>query len=246
VVHAHLKCAVYVAHKYRFYGVPLADLIAEGNLGLMRALEKFDVAHGVRFSTYATHWVRAFVVTHVLRSWSLVGGSAGVLRSGLFFRLRRERARLEALHGPGDGTLRLLADRMSVSEEQLGRLLARIDSRDLSLDAPIHAESTATFADRLAATSDTEEAYDEQQARTRLSVALSAVLPVLDRRERFIAEARWLADAESELSLADIGRQLGISRERARQLETRARAKLRRALAERYGASAEWLPATAA
>jgi RNA polymerase sigma-32 factor len=135
---------------------------------------------------------------------------------------------------------------MSLSQEQLEHLLLRIDARDLSLDAPLHAESTTTFADRLTAIGDTEEDYDERQARTRLSVALSAVLPVLDRRERFIADSRWLADPESELSLADIGRELGISRERARQLETRARAKLRRALAERYGASAEWLPSAAA
>ena len=237
LVQAHLRDVVFIAKKHRLYGVPVADLIAEGNLGLLHAFEKFDPARGVRFGTYAAHWIRAYVVTHVLRSWSLVGGSSGVLRSGLFFRLRRERARLEALHGQGDATLRLLAERMGVSEEQLRLLLERLDARDLSLDAPLYSESTTTIADRLPAGDDTERSYDEQEERRRVETSLYDALDVLDRRERFIAEARWLADAESELSLADIGRELGVSRERARQLETRARAKMKKALAERWGSS---------
>jgi RNA polymerase sigma-32 factor len=88
IVEAHLRDVVYVAQKHRFYGMPLADLIGEGNLGLMRALEKFEPERGVRFATYASHWIRSFIVSHVLRSWTLVGGRTGVLRSNLFFRLR--------------------------------------------------------------------------------------------------------------------------------------------------------------
>ncbi|MET0595248.1 MAG: sigma-70 family RNA polymerase sigma factor [Polyangiaceae bacterium] len=237
LVQAHLRDVTFIAKKHRLYGVPLADLIAEGNLGLLHAFDKFDPARGVRFGTYAAHWVRAYIVTHVLRSWSLVGGSSGVLRSGLFFRLRRERARLETLHGSGEETMRLLAERMAVSEDQLRLMLERLDARDLSLDAPLYSESTTTIADRLASGDDTERSYDEGCERRKVETALYDALDVLDRRERFIAEARWLADAESELSLADIGRELGVSRERARQLETRARAKMKKALAERWGSS---------
>jgi RNA polymerase sigma-32 factor len=230
LVQAHLRDVVFIAKKHRLYGVPMADLIAEGNLGLLHALGKFDPARGVRFGTYAAHWIRAYVVTHVLRSWSLVGGSSGALRSGLFFRLRRERARLETLHGSGADTARLLAERMGVSEDQLRLLLGQLDARDLSIDTPLYSESAVTIADRLAASDDTERSYDEEQARKQAATALEEALLVLDRRERFIAEARWLADAETELSLADIGRELGVSRERARQLETRARAKMKKVL----------------
>jgi RNA polymerase sigma-32 factor len=235
LVQAHLRDVVFIAKKHRLYGVPMSDLIAEGNLGLLHAMEKFDPGRGVRFGTYAAHWVRAYIVTHVLRSWSLVGGSGGALRSGLFFRLRRERARLETLHGTSADTAALLAERMGISEDQLRLLLQRLDARDLSLDAPLYSESATTIADRLAAGDDTEQTYDDEQKRQQVSSALEDALGALDRRERFIAETRWLADSETELSLADIGRKLGVSRERARQLETRARAKMKKALAARWG-----------
>ena len=102
LLEAHLRDVVFVAKKHRYYGIPLGDLIAEGNLGLLRALEKFEPERGVRFSTYAAHWIRSFIMGYVLRSWTLVGGRTGVLSSNLFFRLRRERARLESLYGSGN------------------------------------------------------------------------------------------------------------------------------------------------
>ena len=246
LVHAHLRDVVYVARKHRFYGIPVADLIAEGNLGLMRALEKFEPAHGVRFGTYAAHWVRAYVVTHVLRSWSLVGGRSGALRSNLFFRLRRERARLETLHGPNEDVHRMLAERLHTTEDELRLMLERVDARDVSLDAPVHPESKTTIADRLVAADDAERAFEAESVRRRVSAALREALPALDPRERFIAEARWLADGDDELSLADIGRELGVSRERVRQLETRARAKIRRVLEDRWGNTGGGLDADAA
>src|SRR5689334_9567800 len=116
---AHLRDVVHVAKRHRAYGMPLADLIGEGSLGLLRALEKFDPDRGVRFGTYAAHWIRSFIVGHVLRSWTLVGGQTGVLRSNLFFRLRRERARLECLHGVSPETTQRLAARLDLSEEEL-------------------------------------------------------------------------------------------------------------------------------
>ncbi|HMI85309.1 MAG TPA: sigma-70 family RNA polymerase sigma factor [Polyangiaceae bacterium] len=234
LVEAHLRDVVYIARKHRYYGMPLSDLIGEGVLGLMRALEKFEPQRGVRISTYAAHWIRSFIVSHVLRSWTLVGGRTGVLRSNLFFRLRRERARLECLHGSGSQLTELLAQRLNVSEEDLGHMVERLDGRDLSLDAPSHPDSPS-LGESLTSADDAEEDYEAKTRRHRVAAALQKALPKLDARERFIAEARLLADSTDELSLADIGRKLGVSRERARQLETRARAKIRQAFDECQG-----------
>jgi RNA polymerase sigma-32 factor len=239
LVLAHLRDVVFLARKYRSYGLPVGDLIAEGNLGLLRALEKFDPQRGVRFGSYAGHWIRSFMVGYVLRSWTLVGGRAGVLSSNVFFRLRRERARLETLHGASSETVQLLAEKFDVSEDELGHMVERLDARDLSLDAPLRPESAATLADSLACEGDAERAYDAEKVRRSVARALKKALPSLDTRERFIVEARLLADTADELSLADIGRELGVSRERVRQLEGRACAKLRRALHDECGAGAD-------
>ena len=235
---AHLRDVVSLARRHRYYGIPLADLIGEGNLGLLRALEKFEPDRGVRFATYATYWIRSFIVGHVLRSWTLVGGQMGVLRSNLFFRLRRERARLECLYGSSPQTNQLLAERLHLSEDELGPMVERLDARDVSLDAPTHPGSTAPLGESLAAPDDAEMDYEAEKRRLQVAAALRHALPTLDARERFIAEARLLADTADELSLADIGRRLGVSRERARQLETRTCAKIRRALAE--GGCVDW------
>ena len=239
LIEAHLRDVVFVAKKHRYYGMPLADLIAEGNLGLLRALEKFEPERGVRFGTYAAHWIRSFIIGYVLRSWTLVGGRTGVLSSNLFFRLRRERARLESLYGSSSETAQLLAEKFDVSEDELGLMVERLDARDLSLDAPIHPASVTTLADSLASDSDAERAYEAETLRHSVAAALRRALPNLDRRERFIAEARLLADTAEQLSLADIGRELGVSRERVRQLEARICAKLRQALHDECGAGAD-------
>jgi RNA polymerase sigma-32 factor len=246
LIGAHVRNVCFIALKHRFYGMPVEDLIAEGNLGLMRALESYDPAFGTRFGTYAAYWIRAYVVGHVLRSWSVVGNRTGVLRTKLFFRLRRERSRIENIHGTGEQAEALLAESMDVSREALGAMLQRIDARDVSLDAPLFDEGSATLGDSLPSADDQEVAYQARELRQRVEVAMSEALPHLDARERFIVEARWLADSDEELSLADVGRKLGVSRERARQLETRARKKLHRALSERHGASSDWLDAATA
>jgi RNA polymerase sigma-32 factor len=246
LVGAHLRDVCFIAMQHRFYGMPIGDLIAEGNLGLLKALEKYDPAFGTRFGTYAAYWVRAFIIGHVLRSWSMVGNRTGVLRTKLFFRLRRERARLENLHGVGEQAEALLAERMDVSRERLGAMIRRVDARDVSLDAPLRDDSHSTLGDSIPGEEDQERTYQAMEVRERLEAALKDALPGLDPRERFIVEARWLADGEDELSLADIGRRFGVSRERARQLETRARQKLQRALRDRHGATPDWLEAATA
>jgi RNA polymerase sigma-32 factor len=244
LLHAHLRDVVFVALKYRHYGVPISELISEGNLGLLRALEKFDPTRGVRFSTYAAHWIRANAITHVLRSRSVTSGRTGVLRSRLFFRLRRERARLEGLYGSDEKNAQLLAADLGVTEQKVARMLERLDARDVSIDA--QEGSGAAVRNVPARGEDPARAYDVREARGRLEKALHDTLAELDPRERFIAESRWLADASSELTLADIGRELGVSRQRVLQLEARAKEKVRLALEKRHGITSDWIQTLAA
>ena len=245
-VTAHLREVVFVALKHRRYGVAVADLIAEGNLGLLRALEKFDLDRGVRFATYATHWIRSYVVSHVLASWSVACPRTGVLRTKTFFKLRRERAKLEGSGLSPSELLRPLAEHMGVTEDKAARMLARLDTRDLSLEAPIHGDSSVTMGDQIASDDDPERACDARRLRAHLGEGLRKAFEQLDERERLIVNFRWLADPEDELSLADIGRTLGISRERARQLEARARDRVARALAKTTRITPETLATTAA
>jgi len=234
LVRSSLRHVVTIARRYQRYGIPLSELISEGNFGVVRALNKFDSARGTLFITYASYWVRACILQHVLRSWSIVG--SGLPRSRLFFKLRRERAKLSTLIGDGAEASLILSQRLGISEERLSALLQRVDQRDCSLDAEVFQDGALSMVNSLPSPD-----LDQEQlalASEFGGIALEAVkdaLTVLDTRERYIAEHRMLADRESELSLADIGRNLGISRERARQLEERAKRKLRARISSRPG-----------
>ena len=241
LVRSSLRHVVMIARRYQRYGIPLAELISEGNFGVVRALDKFDGARGTLFITYASYWVRACILQHVLRSWSIVG--SGLPRSRLFFKLRRERAKLSSLIGDGPEARLILSERLGISEARLSALLQRVDQRDCSLDAELYQDGSLTMVNALPS----PDPDQEQQALACEfgGIALEAVsdaLTILDSRERYIVENRMLADRDSELSLADIGRSLGISRERARQLEERAKRKLRARICSRPG-SADWLDA---
>lgn len=233
LIRAHLRYVVAIAVKYRRYGVPLSELVAEGNFGLIHALRKFEPRRGNRFVTYAAYWIRAYVLGYVIRSWSLVGVGSGALRSKLFFKLRRERQRL--LNLVGDSTLadEALAKQFGVSPDQIAAMMRRLDSRDLSLDARVFDDASTTILDTLMAPDDPQDwGLAADQARGEAKVAVRRAVQDLDPRERFIVEKRIMADAEDELSLAEIGRRLGVSRERARQLEERAKKKLRLKISE--------------
>jgi RNA polymerase sigma-32 factor len=232
---AHLRHVVAIALKYRRYGVPLGELIAEGNFGLVHALSKFEPERGIRFITYAAYWVRAHVLGHVLKSWSLVGSASGPLRSRIFFKLRRERIRVKNLLGEGEAADATLAERMGVTTAQLGTLLQRLDQRDVSLDLKLYEDENQRLVDTLAAGDDQEQALFDHQLEASVRGAVDQALDGLDPRERFIAEARLMADPTEELTLAEIGRELGISRERARQLEARTKSKLRARIASLGG-----------
>lgn len=233
LVETHLRYVVAVAMQYRRYGIPLAELIAEGSLGLMLAVAKFDPHQGTRFVTYAGYWIRAYVLDLVVRSARIVGGGAGALRSKVFFRLRRERARLANTDTDADHQLTYLAERFGVERSRMETMLRQLDARDVSLDTAAHADSSVTLLDLMTHDGPDQEAGvlgAERLGRVRGDV--SRALRVLDRRERYIVEQRLMGD--SELSLAELGRRLGISRERARQLEARAKRKLRLQLEPTY------------
>lgn len=228
---AQLGAVVAIALRYRHYGLPVDELASEGNLGLVHALTKFERSHGTRFMTYARFWVRARIVNYVIRSSSVVG--AGPLRSKLFFKLRRERAKILALVGEGERAEQMLGEALDLPAEKAKSLLRRLESRDLSLDTPVHDESATTYGDTLPSLEpQQDEALARAQTSGRLRDGMARAIQVLDARERFIVEERLMAYSEDERSLAEIGRELGVSRERARQLESRAKRKLRKRLGE--------------
>lgn len=229
LVQANMRYVVAVALQYRRYGIKVGDLIAEGNVGLLVAVRKFDPDRGVRFVTYAGYWIRAYVLDAVVRSTSMVGGGTGPLRSKLFFRLRRERARVNNLTADPHERIELLAERFNVKPQRMEEMLRRLDSRDVSLDVRLFDDSDASMVDTLVSEEDTqEERLAERRHQGALSNALGDALSELDNRERFIVERRIMSD--DEMSLAAIGRELGVSRERARQLEARAKKKLKKSL----------------
>jgi RNA polymerase sigma-32 factor len=224
-----------LAWKYRHYGLPIEELVAEGNFGLVHALHRFEPERGVRFVTYAAHWIRACIIDHIIRSWSIVRGGGGALRSKVFFKLRRERRRTSALLGEGPLADARLAERLGLSPERLALMLQRVEQRDVVLDST-HADGAHT---ELASPVDQEQILAEKQRSLRLGAAAHVALAALDERERFIAERRCMADPEDALSLAEIGRYFGVSRERARQLEERAKRKLRALLVEETSEAAQ-------
>jgi RNA polymerase sigma-32 factor len=233
LLRAHLRYVVAIALKYRRYGVPLSELIAEGNFGAVHALKKFEPERGHRFVTYAAYWIRAYVLGYVIRSWSLVGVGSGALRSKLFFKLRRERARIMSLLGDEQKADEALAEKFGVNPTQIALMLRRLETRDLSLDTKVFDDAPTSLVDTLASPDNDQETdlvLDERQKEVKATVRLA--VQDLDTRERYIVENRMLADSEDELSLAEIGRRLGVSRERARQLEERAKKKLRHRIVE--------------
>ena len=231
LVEANLRYVIAVALQYRRYGIRVGDLVAEGNLGLMMAVKKFDPERGTRFVTYAGYWIRAFILDLVVRSSTMVGAGSGPLRSKIFFRLRRERARIANLVADPDERDAVLAAKFNVTVERMQEMSRRLDARDVSLDAPVFSDATATLVDTLeGATVPQDEQLAERERERDVRALLGSALESLDRRERYIVEQRIIGD--DDVSLADLGRELGVSRERARQLESRAKKKLQKQLRE--------------
>lgn len=226
LVEANLRYVVSVALQYRRYAIPLGDLLAEGNVGLVTAVKKFDPERGTRFVTYAGYWIRAFILEAVVRSTSMVGGGSGALRSKLYFRLRRERAQVTSMERDPQRVNEIMAERFETTPEKMAKMLRRLDNRDVSLDTKVFDDSGVTMVDTLESEGESVDALAERREQQRiLDHRLGDALNTLDDRERYIVENRILTD--DGMTLAALGRELGVSRERARQLEARAKSKLR-------------------
>jgi RNA polymerase sigma-32 factor len=233
LVEANLRFVVKVAFEYRSYGLRMADLIQEGNIGLMKAVQKFDPDKEIRLISYAVWWIRAYIQNHILKSWSLVKIGTTQAQRKLFFSLARTRHEIERL-SPGAGLdqegidVNLVAKKLRVRPSDVVEMQQRMEGRDLSLDAPV-ADGTSTH---LEFTPGDGEPQDEELARAEEDAIVhrrvSDAMGRLDPRERHIIEARIMGEGKE--TLRDLGQHFGFSRERARQLEIRALEKLRREL----------------
>jgi RNA polymerase sigma-32 factor len=232
LVLANLRFVVKIAFEYRTYGVKLLDLIQEGNLGLLVAVERFDPRKRNRLTTYAVWWIRAYIQEHIRRQWSLVRFGTTRAEQRCFYKLRRERERLERFGEKA--TPERLAAVLGVRAEDLPRIESRITRRDQSLDDPAFAGADETRASRLADDAPgPESAAIVGELREISHRRLRAALDGLDPRERAIIERRYLRRKGS--TLKELGRAFGISRERVRQLEARAKEKMREELKDVFG-----------
>jgi RNA polymerase sigma-32 factor len=236
---SQLRNVVTIARRYRHETcATLDELIAEGNFGLLQALANFDPERGTRFVTYAVYWIRAHISQYLLRSRSLV--TSGV-QSKMLSKIRRERAKIAAASGEAAHADYQIADRLALSPDRLRSLVERLDVRDVSLDAnPDDAPSGRLMEVLESLSINAEERALASEANQQISLAISSAVSSLDVRERYVVERRLMAHRDDQLSLAEIGRRFGVSRERTRQLETRAKRKLKAAL-ECSAAGAEWL-----
>lgn len=234
LVAAHLRSVVKMAHRYRGYGLYLSDLIAEGSVGLLEAARRFEPDRGLRFLTYARYWIRAFMLSHILKHWSIVDLGTTALQSKLFFRLQAEHARLSASLGENDSSIDgQLADKFQTDAEVVRTSLQRLRRRDASLDAPVGADGTSTMGEMMAAEgADQEQVTASAELAARVREAVATIWPELDKRERLILRERLLPADEPE-TLAALGKRLGVTRERVRQVEHGLKEKLKAAILER-------------
>ncbi len=237
LIAAHMRLVIALAGRFRHYGLPMADLVQEGHVGLMEAAARFEPERDVRFSTYATWWIRASIQDYILRNWSIVRGGTSSAQKALFFNLRRLRARLMQTTEDrvGDEIHRRIAAAIGVSRADVALMDARLSGPDMSLNAPLSDDGDAS-SERVDFLVDGAPLPDETVTETvdterRLSW-LREALTVLSEREMRIVQERRLTDDQATLEA--LGHRLGISKERVRQIENRALEKLRRALAERF------------
>jgi RNA polymerase sigma-32 factor len=238
LVTSHLRLVAKIAMGYRGYGLPISDVISEGNVGLMRALERFAPEKGFRLSTYATWWIKASIQEYILRSWSLVKIGATANQKRVFFNLRKAKSKISMLDegDMGPDQVKIIAQRLGVTEPDVIDMNRRLGG-DVSLNTPIHedgdfGEWQDWLVDERADQETSLAASEEFNNRRR---ALASALSVLNARERRILEARRLA--EHRITLNVLAGELGVSRERVRQIELRSVEKLQNAMKDRIGCS---------
>jgi RNA polymerase sigma-32 factor len=236
LVAAHLRFVVSMARKYRGYRVPFADLVGEGSLGVLEALRRFEPERGLRFLTYARHWIRAYMLAFVLKQWSIVDMGTSATQSKLFFKLQSEHSRLVAELGGEDPSITAhLARKFGTSESHVEHTLARLRGRDASLDAPLKTDGATTFGELLPAIGDSQEELALAAEREALvQEAVARVWERLGEREQTIVRERLMRGEEAK-SLAQLGRDMGVTRERVRQIESSIKDSIRRELEGLYG-----------
>ena len=231
LVTSHLRLVAKIAMGYRGYGLPIAELISEGNVGMMQAVKRFEPEKGFRLSTYAMWWIRASIQEYILYSWSLVKMGTTAAQKKLFFNLRRLKGQIKEID---DGDLapesvKQIATTLAVSEDDVVQMNRRMSGGDQSLNAPTRQDGEAEWQDWLIDDSDTQDIViaeaDELDHRRSM---LEAAMQTLTERERHIFTERRLRD--DPVTLEDLSRDFGVSRERVRQIEVRAFEKVQRAI----------------
>lgn len=229
LVSSHLRLVAKIAMGYRGYGLPLGEIISEGNVGLMQAVKRFEPDKGFRLATYAMWWIRASIQEYILRSWSLVKIGTTAAQKKLFFNLRRLKGEIKAFE-EGDlkpENLEKISSTLQVSEDEVIDMNRRMLGPDSSLNVPIRAEADGEWQDWLIDESDNQETLlmDKEERDQRREVLVDA-LQILNEREQNIICARRLQD--NPLTLEELSKRYGISRERVRQIEVRAFEKLQK------------------
>jgi RNA polymerase sigma-32 factor len=237
LVTSHLRLVAKIAMGYRGYGLPISEVISEGNVGLMQAVKRFEPEKGFRLATYAMWWIKAAIQEYILRSWSLVKMGTTANQKKLFFNLRKAKSRISALD-EGDmrpDQVKLIAKRLGVTEQDVIDMNRRLGG-DASLNAPIREDGdSGEWQDWLMDDRDSQEStLAESEEMDNRRAALSDALAVLNERERRIFEARRLTD--EPVTLEDLAAEFGVSRERVRQIEVRAFEKVQKAVKNRVAA----------
>jgi RNA polymerase sigma-32 factor len=224
LVVCNLRFVVKIAHEYRNYGIKLADLVQEGNIGLMHAVKKFDPYKGYRLISYAVWWIRAYMQNFIIKSWSLVKIGTTQAQRRLFFKLSQAKRRLETLSDKNPEFAEI-AESLGVSPEEIEEMETRMSSRDLSLDANVNEDSESTHLDYLSYDGeDQESALIRKEERELVQQNITGALAGLSEKETYIIRHRVMAD--NPLTLQEIGDRYHITRERARQIEKQALRKL--------------------
>ena len=232
MVTSHLRLVAKIAMGYRGYGLPIGEVISEGNVGLMQAVKKFEPDKGFRLATYAMWWIRASIQEYILRSWSLVKIGTTAAQKKLFFNLRRAKSEISALE---EGDLRpehvsQIATKLGVLNEEVISMNRRLAGGDASLNAPMRADSESEWQDWLVddSTPSQESVLAEgEEHDIRMSLLNEAMKELTDRERRILTERRLKEDSTT---LEDLAAQYGVSRERVRQIEVRAFEKLQKAM----------------
>jgi RNA polymerase sigma-32 factor len=232
LVLSHLRLVVAVARGYLGYGLPHADLIQEGNIGLMKAVKRFDPERGVRLVSFALHWIKAEIHEYVLRNWRLVKIATTKAQRKLFFNLRSHKKGLDSFT-PQE--VENLAKELNVKPEEVKEMEMRIAGGDVTFEAPADASEEQSFAP-IAYLTDSEDEpsrlLEDKEIETKRSASLTQALEALDERSRRIIQARWLAEEKEQLTLHDLAAEFKVSAERIRQIEVKAMQKMKSAMAE--------------